>query len=132
MQFVGRGKWAKRFAVIVMMAVASFVAVARGSVLCLCDEDPDDCGHACHECGGGPTSDGISHAENCLHLEVAAVDLATADGGVRLPIVFHALRAIAQPVVLPTVGSDVVPCATSPPPWPSGYSSYSTRLFPRS
>ena len=131
MQFVGRGKWAKRFAVIVMMAVASFVAVARGSVLCLCDEDPDDCGHACHECGR-PATDGIAHADDCLHLDVAAVDLASVDGGVQLPVVFPAPRAIPQAVVLSSVGHDVVPCATSPPSGLSVYRSYSTRLFPRS
>ena len=114
-----------------MMAVASFVAVARGSVLCLCDEDPDDCGRACHECGR-PRTDGIAHADDCLHLDFTAVDLASAAGGVRLPVVFFAPRAIPQSAVLSTVVSDVVPCATSPPPWPSVYSSCSTRLFPRS
>ena len=131
MRVVGRGKRAKRFAAVVMMAVASFMAVARGSVLCLCDEDPDDCGHACHECGG-PTSDGISCAEVCLHLDVAAVDLAVADGGVQLPIVFFARKEIPPSVVLSSFGPDVVPCATSPPPWLSFYSTYSARLFPRS
>lgn len=114
-----------------MMAVASFVAVARGSVLCLCDEDPDDCGRACHECGR-PATDGIASAEDCLHLDVAAIDLAFADGGVRLPAVFFAPRLIPQTVVLSSVGLEIVPCATSPPPWLSVYSSYSTRLFPRS
>lgn len=114
-----------------MMTVASFVAVARGSVLCLCDEDPDDCGHACHECGR-PMTDGIARADDCLHLDVAAIDLASADGGVRLPVVFFAPRAIPPSVVLSSFGHDVVPCATSPPPGLSVYSSYSTRLFPRS
>ena len=131
MRVVGVSKRTRRFAAAVMMAVASFVAVARGSVLCLCDEDPDDCGHACHECGR-PTTDGIAHADDCLHLDVTAVDLALAAGGVRLPLVFLVPRAIPQCVVLSTIGSDVVPCATSPPPRPSVYRSYSTRLFPRS
>lgn len=131
MRVVGASKRTKRFAAIVMMAVASFVAVARGSVLCLCDEDPDDCGRACHECGV-PRADGIAHADDCLHLNVAAVDLALAAGGARLPVVSLAPQAIPQIAVLSTVGSDVVPCATSPPPWLSVYSSYSTRLFPRS
>ena len=131
MRAVGVSRLTRRFAAIVMMAVASFVAVARGSVLCLCDEDPDDCGRACHECGG-PTADGIARADDCLHLDVAAVDLAAVGGGVRLPGVFHAPKAIPQVVVLSAVGLDVVPCATSPPPWLSVYSSYSTRLFPRS
>ena len=131
MRVVGFSKRTRRFAAVVMMAVASFVAVARGSVLCLCDEDPDDCGRACHECGR-PRTDGIAHADDCLHLDFTAVDLASAAGGVRLPVVFFAPRAIPQVVVLSTVGSDVVPCATSPPPWPSVYSSCSTRLFPRS
>lgn len=131
MRAVGFSRRTRRFAAIVMMAVASFVAVARGSVLCLCDEDPDDCGHACHECGR-PTSDGIASEDHCLHLDVSAVDLASADGAVRLPVVFFAPQAIPQTVVLSTVGSDVVPCATSPPPWTSAYRSYSARLFPRS
>ena len=131
MRAVGFSRRTRRFAAIVMMAVASFVAVARGSVLCLCDEDPDDCGHACHECGR-PTPDGIASEDHCLHLDVSAVDLAPADGAVRLPVVFFAPQAIPQTVVLSTVGSDFVPCATSPPPWTSAYRSYSTRLFPRS
>ncbi len=114
-----------------MMAVASFVAVSRGSVLCLCDEDPDDCGHACHECGR-PATDGIASEDHCLHLDVTAVDLASVGGGVRLPVVFFAPRTIPQVAVLSTAGSDVVPCATSPPPGLSAYSSYSARLFPRS
>ena len=131
MRVVGVSKRTRRFAAVVMMAVASFVAVARGSVLCLCDEDPDDCGRACHECGR-PMTDGIAHADDCLHLDFTAVDLASAAGGVRLPVVFFAPRAIPQTAVLSTVVSDVVPCATSPPPGLSVYSSYSTRLFPRS
>ena len=131
MRAVGVSRRTRKFAAIVMMAVASFVAVARGSVLCLCDDDPDDCGIACHECGGS-TADGIACADDCLHLDVAAVDLAPVGGGVRLPVVLLAPRAIPQVVVLSAVGSDVVPCATSPPPWPSVYSSCLTRLFPRS
>ena len=131
MRVVGTSKRMRRFAAVVMMAVASFVAVARGSVLCLCDEDPDDCGHACHECGR-PATDGIAHADDCLHLDVAAVDLASVDGGVQLPVVFPAPRVIPQAVVLSSVGHDVVPCATSPPSGLSVYRSYSTRLFPRS
>ena len=114
-----------------MMAVASFVAVARGSVLCLCDEDPDDCGHACHECGR-PATDGIAHADDCLHLDVAAVDLVSVGGGVRLPVVSFASRAILASVVLSSVGLEVEPCATSPPPWLFVFTSYSTRLFQRS
>ena len=131
MRVVGVSKRTRRFAAVVMMAVASFVAVARGSVLCLCDEDPDDCGRACHECGR-PRTDGIAHADDCLHLDVTAVDLASVGGGVRLPVVCFAPRAIPQIVVASSVGSDVVPCATSPPSWSSVYRSYSSRLFPRS
>ena len=120
----------RKAAAVLMTAVVSFVAVARGEVLCLCDEDPDDCGHACHECGA-PVSDGISGGEDCLHLEVASADLVVAKEGVRLPCVSAMPEAPAFVVVMAPPVSEVPLRATSPPRLPM-FCSYSHRLFPRS
>lgn len=120
----------RKAAAVLMTAVVSFVAVGRGEVLCLCDEDPDDCGHACHECGA-PVSDGISGGEDCLHLDVASADLVVTEEGVRLPCVSAMPETPSFAVVVAPSAPEVSPCATSPPRVPS-FCSYSHRLFPRS
>lgn len=132
MHFGRLGRRMKKTAAIVMVAVVSFVAVARGEVLCFCDEDPDDCGHACHACGAHAT-DGISAMEDdCLHLDLSTDDLVFDDGRVQLPIVGAVPPAFPARIVQASFEPEVVPRATSPPGARSRYSSYSIRLFPRS
>jgi len=121
----------RKAAVVVMAAVASFVAVARGAELCLCDEDPDDCGQVCHECGV-PVPDGVSESEDCLHLDVSAADLALADNDVRLPVVWFAPVAIPPDVHFAAFECEVLPRATGPPLECPVFCRYSIRLFPRS
>lgn len=121
----------KKAVTVMMAAVVSFVAVARGEVLCLCNEDPDDCGHACHTCGA-PAQDGLSGGDDCLHLDVASVELSLPGEDVRIPFVD------AMPDLPPVVGAvtvsaaEVPPLATSPPPRVSTFCACSIRLFPRS
>ena len=118
-------------AAVVMAAVASFVAVARGAELCLCDEDPDGCGHACHECGV-PAPDGLSDGDECLHFDVSSVDLASSDPVVRLSGVWLAPVAIPHDVRFAALELEALPCATGPPLDLSAFCRYSLRLMPRS
>lgn len=121
----------RKTAAALMAAVASLVAVARGEVLCLCDEDPDDCGHACHECGV-PVPDGVADADACLHLEIASPDVVAADDGDILPTVVGGSVTAIPIAMAPRLAPVVIPRETSPPPRLPVYCSYSIRLFPRS
>lgn len=121
----------KKTSAVVMMAAMSFVVAARGEVLCLCDDDPDDCGRKCHECGHAKP-DGLVVDDDCFHLEIDTGDIATADDGVRLPDVGAAPipRALLESAVL--TKRDSIAYETSPPFRLATYCSYSVRLFPRS
>ena len=121
----------RKAAAVVMAAVASFVAVVRGAELCLCDEDPDGCGHACHECGV-PEPDGLSDGDGCLHLDVSPVDPAPADTGVRLPVVRLAPMAVPYEVRLVAFEMEALPRAVGPPLELPAFCRYSIRLMPRS
>ena len=110
----------------------SIFVVGRGAYLCLCEEDPDGCGHACHECGTLST-DGLDAGEDCFHIELPAVDLAVVDNDVSLPVPVVAAFAVPEQPPVPLATRDgVPPCETSPPFRQSGYCSYSNRLYPRS
>ena len=121
----------RKAAAVVMATVASFVAVARGAELCLCDEDPDECGHACHECGV-PAPDGLSDDDGCLHLDVSPVDLVSSDPVVRLPCVWFAPAAVPYDVRLVAFELEALPRTTGPPPDLPEFCRYSIRLMPRS
>lgn len=122
----------KKAAVVALAVAMSFFVVGRGAYLCLCDEDPDGCGHACHECGT-PQTDGLSAGDDCLHLELPAADLAVADKGVSLPLpVAASFEVPAAPPVPSVTHNGVPPCETSPPCRRCGYCCYSNRLYPRS
>ena len=121
----------RKAAAVVMAAVASFVAVARGAELCLCEEDPDGCGHACHECGV-PVPDGVSESDACLHLDIPSVDLASSDPVVRLPSVWLVSAAIPHVVRFAAFELEVLPRAAGPPPELPAFCRYSIRLMPRS
>lgn len=115
---------------VITAAVLSFVSVARGEVLCLCDEDPDGCGTVCHECGPA-VPDGLSEYDDCLHLGIGAVDLIACDDAPEVvggPAVFVPVHV---PAVPPPSVRRPVPCAASPP-LSCWYRSYSIRLFQRS
>lgn len=132
MHLCGLGRRMKKVAAIVMVAAALVVSVIRGEVLCFCDEDPDDCGHACHECGA-PVSDGLSAAEDdCLHLDLSTEDLISDDGRVQMPVVCAVQPFFPAQVVQASCEPEVVPHATSPPLERCRFCSYSIRLFPRS
>lgn len=113
------------------VAVLSFVSVARGEVLCLCDEDPDGCGTACHECVP-VVPDGLSECDGGLHLGIGAVDLIPCDGS--SGVVGETVLFMSVPVTTVTSESVrlAVRCAASPPSTRCGYCLYSIRLFPRS
>jgi len=121
----------RKAAAVLMTAVIVFVAVTRGETFCLCDDDPDGCGSACHECGA-PMTDGLSDGEWCLHLELALVDLAPTDGDVPVPAVYGMPTAVTPHVVAAHAERFAVLRETSPPPWHHSYCSYSIRLYPRS
>ena len=122
----------KRAATVALAAAMAFFVVGRGAYLCLCDEDPDGCGHICHECGT-PSADGLGAGEDCFHIELPAVDLAVVDNDVSLPVPVVAAFAVpAPPPVALATRDGVPPCETSPPFRQPGYCSYSNRLYPRS
>lgn len=113
-----------------MAAVALFIAFARGSVICFCNDDPDDCGHACHECGHS-YPDGISAGEACHHLDLSTLDVTNDGEGDTLPVLSHVTAmAFTLDVILFAHASQIKPCAASPPLGCALYCSYSTRLFP--
>ena len=86
----------KRAATVALATVLAFFVVGRGAYLCLCEEDPDGCGHACHECGTLST-DGLDAGEDCFHIELPAVDLAVVDNDVSLPVPVVAAIAVPAP-----------------------------------
>ena len=112
-------------------AVIGFAAVARGAELCLCDPDPDGCGHACHECGAA-VPDGISHDEGCHHLEFGATDLTVADTSVALPVLMAASVLPPLPIAWPVPRKALVPDAAGPPGPPLYLSHRFCVLCPRS
>ena len=121
----------RKAAAVVMAAVAFSVAAVRGAELCLCDEDSDGCGQACHECGV-PASDGVSDDGGCLHLDGSSVDPAPANTGVRLPVVWFSPVAVPYDVRLAVSEPESLPCAIGPPSELPAFCRYSVRLMPRS
>ena len=121
----------RKVSAVVMAAVAFSVAAVRGSELCLCDEGPGECGHACHE-GDAPASDGVTDGGGCLHLDVSSVDPAPADTGVRLPVVWFAPVAVPYDVRPAVSEPGSLPRATGPPSGLPAFCRYSVRLMPRS
>lgn len=123
----------RKCAAVVMASVVSFVAVVRGEALCFCDEDPDDCGQACHECGTS-VPEGLCESQGCQHLELT-IDLAMTDDGVALTSTDDATSAPLLTVLLHPFGNGFAVLRTTSPPLPrleSPYCSCSSRLFPRS
>lgn len=121
-----------------MTAAVSFVAVARGEVLCLCDEDPDDCGQVCHTCGEA-VPDGLSGEECCLHLEIAPADLVLTNEEIRLSFEESMPELpffIADASALGLWGQEPFEAfekrSASPPTRVASFCCYSHRLFPRS
>lgn len=131
MRFGKRHRFGLRAVAAFAAAVVGFAAVARGAELCLCEDDPDGCGHACHECGA-PMPDGFTSADSCHHLDFDCADLSVSDTSVALPEV-PALSVAVEPLALSVRRTGIlVPCATAPPGLTSYGCSRLRLLCPRS
>lgn len=131
MLFRGRQSLAVRVAAAFAAALVAFAAVARGAELCLCNPDPDNCGHVCHDCGASAPA-GISHAEGCHHLAFAAIDVENADAVVPLPSAPQPQAFAVARGVGPLEREVPVPCAASPPERVFSICRSICRLCPRS
>ena len=125
-------------------ALAMLSVCLPGSLqFCLCDEDPDDCGHACHVCVeertpavddcGGCGHDHLSAAdEDCHHLTIEAGDLTLVSSDVAIPTVAALIAfpaADCRNAFLPSVAFYD---STAPPDSGGCYRTYSIRLNPLS
>ena len=125
-------------------ALAMLSVCLPGSLrFCLCDEDPDDCGHACHVCVeertsavdacGGCGHDHLSAAdEDCHHLSIEAGDLTLASGDVAIPMVTAPIAFSAVDCRNASPSAVVFADSTAPPDPGGCYRSYSIRLNPLS
>ena len=125
-------------------ALAMLSVCLPGSLrFCLCDEDPDDCGHACHvcveertpavdACGGCGHSHLSSADEDCHHLTIKAGDLTLASGDVTIPVVAAPIAFIAVDCRNASPSAVVFADSTAPPDPGGCYRSYSIRLNPLS
>ena len=125
-------------------ALAMLSVCLPGSLrFCLCDEDPDGCGHACHVCVeerapagdacGGCGHDHLSSAdEDCHHLTIEAGDLALVSGDVTIPTVAALIAFIAVDCRGNALPTYALFDSTAPPDSGGCYRSYSIRLNPLS
>lgn len=125
-------------------ALAMLSVCLPGSLqFCLCDEDPDDCGHACHvcveertsaidACGGCGHSHLSSADEDCHHLTIEAGDLTLVSGDVAIPMVAAPIAFIAVDCRGNALSTHALFDSTAPPDPGGCYRSYSIRLNPLS
>ena len=125
-------------------ALAMLSVCLPGSLqFCLCDEDPDDCGHACHvcveertsaidACGGCGHSHLSSADEDCHHLTIEAGDLTLVSGDVAIPTVAAPIAFIAVDCRGNALPTYALFDSTAPPDSGGCYRSYSIRLKPLS
>lgn len=125
-------------------ALAMLSVCLPGSLqFCLCDEDPDDCGHACHVCVeerapagdacGGCGHDHLSSAdEDCHHPTIEAGDLTLVSSDVTIPTVAALIAFIAVDCRNASPSAVVFADSTAPPDPGGCYRSYSIRLNPLS
>ena len=125
-------------------ALAMLSVCLPGSLqFCLCDEDPDGCGHACHvcveertsaidACGGCGHSHLSSADEDCHHLTIEAGDLTLASGDVTIPVVIAPIAFIAVDCRGNALSTRTLFDSTAPPDSGGCYRTYSIRLNPLS
>ena len=125
-------------------ALAMLSVCLPGSLrFCLCDEDPDDCGHACHVCAEERTSaidacGGCGHShlssadEDCHHLTIEAGDLTLVSGDVAIPMVAAPIAFIAVNCRGNALSTHALFDSTAPPDSGGCYRTYSIRLNPLS
>ena len=125
-------------------ALAMLSVCLPGSLqFCLCDEDPDDCGHACHvcveertsaidACGGCGHSHLSSADEDCHHLTIEAGDLTLVSGDVAIPMVAAPIAFIAVDCRGNALSTHALFDSTAPPDPGGCYRTYSIRLNPLS
>lgn len=138
-------KTAKAITVAAASLCVALVLVGRDAEFCLCEPDPDGCGHACHVCTDGsavhavpavPASFGDSMSEaadDCRHVHVFAGDLLCTDGRV-VPSAAPEVIPAAIPGSVLTVRSEhgrVLPSTAPPERGGDLYVNVVTRLFPR-
>ena len=126
-------------------ALAMLSVCLPGSLrFCLCDEDPDDCGHACHVCVEERTSaidacGGCGHShlsaadEDCHHLTIEAGDLTLASDDVAIPKIAAPIAFIAADCRGKALSTHALLFDSTAPPDSGGlYRSFSIRLNPLS
>lgn len=117
-----------------MHCAANFMAVMLAAIFlagpvsfCLCDEDPDNCGEACHDCSE-------STDEDCEHTTIDVDDFTLShndDNIINIDYQYEAVADFYSPLSLKAQQISR-PSATSPPFRSWAYTSYSKRLNPLS
>lgn len=118
----------------VTSCAANFMAVLLATIFlagpvsfCLCDEDPDNCGEACHDCSE-------STDEDCEHTTIDVDDFTLSHNDDNIINVDYIPDALADFYSLNNLKARQIsrPSATSPPFRSWAYTSYSKRLNPLS
>jgi hypothetical protein len=99
---------------LVAAGALAFAAVLGGTVLCFCNDDPDDCGEVCHDCCTG--DDGTHEEEACDHLVVATPDLQVTSSFVPMsgPVAEIGRFVYPKPVVCPPIARPPARAAAPP------------------
>ena len=115
----------------VTSCAANFMAVVLAAIFlagpvsfCLCDEDPDNCGEACHDCSE-------STDEDCEHTTIDVDDFPLSHNIINIDYQFEAVADFYSTLSL-KARQISRPSATSPPFRSWAYISYSKRLNPLS
>ena len=72
----------REWVALAVISCMAFVATCGEHIVCLCSDDPDGCGEACHVCGE-VFPDGLSATDPCNHFSFSSVDFWTKDESVR-------------------------------------------------
>lgn len=110
------------------MAVSLALLFLAGPVsFCLCDEDPDNCGEACHDCSE-------STDEDCEHATIDVDDFTLSHNDDNIINLDYQPDAVTDFYSTPGLMARQIsrPVAASPPFRSWAYTSYSKRLNPLS
>ena len=120
----------RKVSIVAASLVATFalaLCVNKPLQLCLCDDDPDDCGEHCHECA--PETD-----HDCNHIVIELETPSPTQTSVSVPVVAAESFISSSAVQLSHrfILDSLLPSANKPPDLRGTYISSSTRLYPLS
>ena len=95
----------RKLVALVAAGCMAFAAICCGRTLCLCSDDPDECGEPCHVCCE-EAPDGLSASETCLHFSLDAMDFCSEEtsvttAGENVPSAAHGLAHIRKCRAIP-------------------------------